>query len=106
MPIVAQIVCDNCEAVKKDTDPWYAISFENNSFCLKTLALPADWATKNFPESSIQYSYDRFRAVEALNFCGHFCAVEALTQWVNKLSDETELFPMNAKDAPIGAPIL
>ena len=92
MPIVAHIVCDGCQAVKKDTNHWYAISVENNSFCIRPLALPADWATKNFPDSSLQY------------FCGRFCAVEALTRWMNKLSNETELFPTNGKDAPIGRP--
>jgi hypothetical protein len=95
MPIVAHIVCDGCQAVKKDTNHWYAISVENNSLCIKPLALPADWATKNFPDSSVQY------------FCGRFCAVDALTRWMNKLSDETEVFPfpMNAKGAPIESPL-
>jgi hypothetical protein len=93
MPIVAQIVCDNCHTVKKATNHWYVISFENNTFCLKplALALPADWATKHVPDSSLQY------------FCGRLCAVEALTGWLTKLhKDETEVCPTNAKDASIG----
>jgi hypothetical protein len=89
MPIVAQIVCDNCQAVKRVTNHWYAIAVENNSFSLKPLALPADWETKNFPDSSLQY------------FCGRFCAVEALTRWMNKLSAQTALFPINRKEVPI-----
>ena len=96
MPIVAQIVCDNCHAVKKATNHWYVISLENDSFCLKplALALPANWATKQFPDSSLQY------------FCGRFCAVEALTAWMTKLyKDETELSPENEKDASIGRPL-
>jgi hypothetical protein len=92
MPIVAHIVCDNCQAVKKETNHWYAISLEDNSLCIRPLALPTDWATKNLPDSSLQY------------FCGRFCAIEALTRWMNKLSDATELFPTNVKDAPIGRP--
>ncbi len=92
MPIVVQIVCDNCHAVKKTTNHWYAISLENNSFCIKALALTADWATKNFPDSSLQY------------FCGRFCAVEALTGWMTKLYDEPELSATNGKEAPIGRP--
>ena len=79
MPIVAQIACDNCQVVKKHTNHCYAISFENNSVCLKPLGLPADWATKSFPDSSIQY------------FCGRFCAVEALTRWMNKLHETEQL---------------
>jgi hypothetical protein len=81
MPLVAQIVCDTCHAVKRATNHWYVISLENNSFCFKplALALAADWATKHFSESSLQY------------FCGRFCAVEALTGWMTKLyKDETE----------------
>jgi hypothetical protein len=90
MPIVAQIICDNCQAVEKHTNHCYAISLENNNFSLKPLTLTADWATKGFPDPSLQY------------FCGRFCAVEALTRWMNKLSDETVRFPMNGKDALIG----
>jgi hypothetical protein len=87
MPIVAQILCDNCQAVEKPTNHCYAICLENNSFSLKPLALTADWAIKNFPDSSLQY------------FCGRFCAVEALTRWMNELYDETGPFPMNGKRA-------
>ena len=96
MPIVAQIVCDNCHAVKKATNHWYVISHENNSFSLKplALALPANWATKQFPDSSLQY------------FCGRFCAVEALTGWMTKLhKDERELSPTNGKEAFIRRPL-
>jgi hypothetical protein len=92
MPIVAHVVCDGCQAVKKDTNHWYASSIENNSFCIRPLDLPADWATKNFPFYSVQY------------FCGRFCALAALTHWMNKLSDEAALFPTNGKDVPIGRP--
>ncbi len=91
MPIVAHIVCDGCQAVKKDTNHWYVSSIENNSFCIRPLDLPADWATKNSPDS-VQY------------FCGRFCAVEAVTRWMNTLSDETPLFPMNGKDVPTSRP--
>jgi len=92
MPIVAHIVCDGCQAVKKETNHWYSITNENNGLCIKPLSLPADWATKNLPDSSIEY------------YCGRFCAVEALTRWMNKLSDESALFPLNGngRDAPIG----
>ncbi len=85
MPIVAEIVCDNCQAVKKHTNHCYAVSLENNSFCFKLLGLTADWATKSFTDSSLQY------------FCGRFCAVEALTRWMNNLHDETERFPLDPR---------
>ncbi len=86
MPIVAQIVCDNCQAVKRVTNHWYDIWVENNSFSLKPLA--ADWS-KNLPDRSHQY------------FCGRFCALEALTRWMNDLCTETERFPKNRKEVPI-----
>ena len=92
MPIVAHIVCDGCQAVKKETNHWYSVSHENNSLCIKPLSLPADWATKTLPDSSIEY------------YCGRFCAVEALTRWMNKLSDETALFPIG-RDAAISRAI-
>ena len=90
MPIVAHVVCDGCQAVKKDTNHWYASSIENNNFCIRPLDLPADVAIQNY--SSAQY------------FCGRFCALAALTQWMNKLSDEAALFPTNGKDVPISRP--
>jgi hypothetical protein len=95
MPLVAQIVCDTCHAVKKPTNHWYVISRENNSFCVKPLALvlPADCQTTTVPSSSLQY------------FCGRFCAVAALTEWMTKLYDESELSPTHGKDAPIGRPL-
>jgi hypothetical protein len=89
MPIVAHIVCDGCQAVKKETNHWYSVSRENNSLCIKPLSLPPDWATKTLPDLSIEY------------YCGRFCAVEALTRWMNKLSDETPLFPIIGRDAAI-----
>ena len=92
MPIVAHIVCDGCQSVKKDANHWYASSIENNSFCIRPLDLPADGAIQNFTYSSAQY------------FCGRFCALAALTQWMNRLSDEAALFPTNGKDVPISRP--
>jgi hypothetical protein len=94
MPLVAQIVCDSCHAVKKATNHWYVISLENNSFCLKPLAFAfaADWATKHCSDSSLQY------------FCGRFCAVDALTGWMTKLyQDETGLSPTHGEDTQLGA---
>ena len=91
MPIVAHIVCDGCQAVRKDTNDWYAGSIENNSFCIRPLDLPANGATNNFMYSSAQY------------FCGRFCALAVLTRWMNKLS-EAPLFPTNGKDVPISRP--
>lgn len=78
MPIVAHIVCDGCQAVKKDTNHWYAVSLESKNLTIKPLQLPPDWATKNFPDSSVQY------------YCGRFCALEALTKWMNRLSDQED----------------
>ena len=94
MPIVVQMICDTCHAVKMSTNHWYVVSLENNNFCIEPLALAADWATKPFSESCLQY------------FCGRSCAVEALTRWMTKLSkEETKLSPAHVKDAPIGRPL-
>jgi hypothetical protein len=85
LPLVAQMVCDNCQMVKKQTNHCYAISLEKNSFCLKPVGLTADWASKSSPDSSVQY------------FCGRFCVVEALTRWMNNLHDETKRFPLEPR---------
>jgi hypothetical protein len=92
MPIVTQIVCDSCHAVKKATNHWYVISLEKNNFCLKPLAvaLAEDWATQHCSDSSLQY------------FCGRFCAVDALTGWMTILyQHETELSPPHGEDTRI-----
>jgi len=75
MPIVVHIVCDVCQAVKKDTNHWYTIAMEDQKVCIRPLELPPDWATTNLSVPSAQY------------FCGRFCAIEAITKWMNRLSD-------------------
>jgi hypothetical protein len=91
MPIVAQILCYNCQALEKHANHCYAISLGNNSFSVKPLALTPDWATKNFPDSSLQY------------FCSRFCAVEALTWWMNNYTTSRR-FPIPSSQPAIVVP--
>jgi hypothetical protein len=75
MPIVAQIVCDVCQAVKKDTNHWYTLAMEDQLVCMRPLELPPDGVTNNLSVTSAQY------------VCGRFCAIEAITKWMDSLSE-------------------
>jgi hypothetical protein len=52
------------------------VFLENNSFCLKPLALPSDWAMKTLQDSALEY------------FCGRSCDLEAVTKWMGSLSKQ------------------
>lgn len=70
MPIVAQIVCDGCGTVKKETNHWYTLCTDGRGACLRPLEVARDWETQKSARSSIQY------------FCGRFCALEAISKWM------------------------
>jgi hypothetical protein len=84
MPIVTQVVGDNCKIVKQHTNHRLMSYLENNSLCVEALALTPDWATKSFADSS-EYP------------CSRSCAIEASTRWMNALYDKTEGFSLNGK---------
>jgi hypothetical protein len=40
MPIISQIICDGCQAVKKQTNHWYTLVFtEEHQACLRPMAM-------------------------------------------------------------------
>jgi hypothetical protein len=75
MPIITQIVCDRCQAVKRKANHWYALTTNEEEATLQPLDC-ADWET--VPGFEQQY------------LCGRSCAVEALTQWMDQLHSPDE----------------
>lgn len=76
MPIITQIVCDRCQAVKRQVNHWYALTTSEEEATLQ----PLDCADPEMvPGFEKQY------------LCGRLCAVEALTQWMDQLHAPDEL---------------
>jgi len=75
MPIITQIVCDRCQAVKRKVNHWHALTTSQEEATLQ----PLDCAdSETVPGFETQY------------LCGRFCAVEALTQWMENLHSPDE----------------
>ena len=74
MPIIPQILCDGCHAVKKETNHWYTLTTDKHGVCVRPLQLPSEWSATD-PAQSFQF------------FCGRFCLLEALTKWMDGMTD-------------------
>jgi hypothetical protein len=66
MPILSQIVCDRCQAVKKQTNHWYTLILtDKHEACLRSMAMsPIELFQAD--AGGVQY------------FCGRRCVNEAL----------------------------
>jgi len=71
MPIISQIICDGCQAVKKQTNHWYTLVFnQEHQACLRPMEMTPAHLTES-DARGIQY------------FCGRRCVGEALTAgWI------------------------
>jgi hypothetical protein len=74
MPIVTQIVCDGCQSVKKDTNHWYMLSIDQQTATMSPLRNPSEGQPG--PDRGV---YRQF-------FCGRYCAVEAITRWMDHVA--------------------
>jgi hypothetical protein len=74
MPIISRIICDGCQAVKKETNHWYTLVInDKHEACLRSMAMsPVDLFTAD--ASGVQY------------LCGRRCALEALDRWMDHLT--------------------
>lgn len=74
MPIITQMLCDGCQAVKKETNHWYTLVVdEHPTVCLRPMA--------HTPPSLLQPG-----ASQVLYFCGRYCAIEGITHWMDTLT--------------------
>ena len=74
MPIISQIICDECQAVKKQTNHWYTLIVNGDQeACLRPMAMsPVDLLKAD--AAGVQY------------LCGRCCALEALDHWMDCLT--------------------
>ena len=73
MPIITQIVCDRCQAVKRDVNHWYTLTTSAEGVQLQPLNLTLQGGTKAVSGLEKQY------------LCGSLCALEAVSHWMDKL---------------------
>jgi hypothetical protein len=73
MPIITQIVCDGCQAVKKETNHWYTIARHEEEAWVR----PLDVTLRRRTDVSVFGT--------ELYFCGRKCALEALAYWMDSL---------------------
>ena len=75
MPIVSQIMCDGCEAVKKETNHWYTLVIgENHEARLRPMAYTPSNLLQAGAPGVVQY------------LCGRLCAIEALDRWMEEVT--------------------
>ena len=74
MPIITQIICDGCQAVKKQTNHWFTLVInENQEACVRPIAkTPAHLLGSD--------------ATDTRYFCGRRCVLEALDHWMDRLT--------------------
>jgi hypothetical protein len=74
MPIISQILCDGCQAVKKQTNHWYTLVIsDGHEACLRPMAMtPIELFQAD--AHGVQY------------FCGRRCVSEALDRWMDGLT--------------------
>jgi len=74
MPLISQIVCDNCQAVKKETNHWYTLGPDLHGVFVR----PLEHANRDSSCSGQSLQY----------FCGRFCLLEALRKWMDGMSEQ------------------
>ena len=74
MPILAQIICDGCQTVKKETNHWYTLVINaRHEACIRPMAYT--------PPSLLQLGVSHVSY-----FCGMRCAIDGITQWMDQLA--------------------
>ena len=74
MPIISQIICDGCQAVKKETNHWYTLVLnQEHQACLRPMAMTPSHLIES-DARGMQF------------FCGRRCVGEALDRWMDSLT--------------------
>jgi hypothetical protein len=73
MPLRTQILCDGCQAPKKESNHWYALTVRRQSIEVTPLVLRPDGRPHAERDGLQQY------------FCGRYCLLNALTKWMDEL---------------------
>ena len=70
MPMISQIICDRCQAVKKETNHWYTLVVTDEGAFIRPMALTRPGLLEAGSTQPMQY------------LCGRLCAIEALDHWM------------------------
>ena len=73
MPIITHIVCDGCQAVKKEVNHWYVLTTNKKGAQLQPLEMARHHHGHGEVLADLQY------------FCGRHCALKALGCWMDSL---------------------
>jgi hypothetical protein len=86
------MICDSCQAVKKETNHWYTLVLDDRyQVCLRPMS--------HTPPPLLQLGASRVSY-----FCGMRCAIDGITQWMDRLtSPSSEIADESTCDAPIDA---
>jgi hypothetical protein len=74
MPLTTQILCDGCQAKKKDTNHWYTVIFRQQTAEVAVLTVRADGRPYVERDGLQQY------------YCGRYCILEAMNKWMDALT--------------------
>jgi hypothetical protein len=74
MPLTTQILCDGCQAKKKDTNHWYTVTFRQQTAEVALLTLKPDGRPYAERDGLQQY------------YCGRYCILEAMNKWMDALT--------------------
>lgn len=75
MPIMSQIVCDGCQAVKKETNHWYTLVVgHDHEACVRPMRFTPSALLQVGAPAGVQY------------LCGRLCAIEALDRWMDEVT--------------------
>jgi hypothetical protein len=77
MPIITQVICDGCGAVKREVNHWYALTTNDHNANLE----PLDIALQNTSTPPMTGNQKIF--------CGRLCVMEALGHWMETVHSHT-----------------
>jgi hypothetical protein len=74
MPMISQIICDRCLAVKRETNHWYTLVVTDEGAFIRPMASTRPCLSDADATQPMQY------------LCGRLCAIEALDHWMAEWS--------------------
>ena len=78
MPIATQIICDGCQAVKREVNHWYAMTITEQGAHLQSL------------DDALRLSWDKRESSEIQYFCGRSCTLTAVGSWMDTLNTNNQ----------------
>jgi hypothetical protein len=74
MPLVSQIVCNVCHAVKKEANHWFTLSHDQEGVSIRPLDIYA-FARQSVPQN-----------LQPQCLCSRLCLMQAISHWMDGLN--------------------